>query len=93
MSALKADYLTVFQSDAGRRILAELMETFHVVRPVHGTGNSHETSFRDGQRYVVLYVLSRLGPEEREPARKPPTLTDQFVEDAIREFAETGAAP
>ena len=93
MSALKADYQTLFATDAGRRVLADLMESFHVVRPVHGTGNTHETAFRDGQRYVVLYLLAKLGPEPGEAPRKPPTLTDQFVEDAIRDFAETGMAP
>lgn len=55
------DYETVFSSEAGQRVLADLMASFHMGRSSHTSGDSHETAFREGERHVVLHVLSMTG--------------------------------
>ncbi len=56
----REDYETVFSSEAGRRVLADLMATFHMGRSSHVPGDSTETAFREGERHVVLHVLDML---------------------------------
>tara|TARA_R100000458_G_scaffold19831_2_gene17592 strand:- start:3354 stop:3629 length:276 start_codon:yes stop_codon:yes gene_type:complete len=55
------DFETVFSTAEGQRVLADLMSTFHMGRCTHVSGDSHETSFREGERHVVLYILDLLG--------------------------------
>jgi hypothetical protein len=63
VGALKADYITLFQTDAGRRVLMELMDSYHMLSLVHTIGDPYETAFRDGQRSVVVYMLRESRPE------------------------------
>ena len=57
----KEDYETIFASDAGQRVLADLMSQFHMGRSSHMAGDSHETAFREGERHVVLHILDMTG--------------------------------
>ena len=51
------DYVTVFNSDTGQRVLADLMSQFHMGRSSHASGDACETAFREGERHVVLHIL------------------------------------
>jgi len=57
----KEDYETVFSTEAGSRVVADLMAQFNVGRSSHTSGDSHETAFREGERHVILHVLHMLG--------------------------------
>ena len=37
------------------------MADFHVGRSSHAAGDSHETAFREGERHVVLHIMSMVG--------------------------------
>jgi hypothetical protein len=54
------DYQTVFSSEAGNRVLADLMSTFHIGSSSHVSGDSHETSFREGERHVILHIMHKI---------------------------------
>lgn len=54
------DYKTVFGTDQGRRVLYDMMKTHHIVSPSHVKGNTDETSYNEGQRMVVLRILTLL---------------------------------
>ena len=55
------DYTDIFETETGQRVLADLMETFHMSHSSHVASNPHETAFREGERHVVLHILSKLG--------------------------------
>ena len=57
----RSDYETVFSSEVGQRVLADLMAHFHMGRSSHTGGDSHETAFREGERHVVLHILNMTG--------------------------------
>lgn len=54
------DYQTTFGSEAGRRVLYDLMKQHHVVSMSHVRGSTDETTFNEGQRMVVLRIMSNL---------------------------------
>lgn len=54
------DYIVVFGSDAGRRVLSDLMSQFNIGKSSHIPNDSHETAFREGERHVVLHILSHI---------------------------------
>ena len=53
----RADYETVCSSEAGNRVLSDLIATSHTGRSSHVSGDSHETAFREGERHVILHIL------------------------------------
>ena len=61
LSMRKEDYETVFSSEAGQRVVSDLMVTFHWGRSSHAPGDPHETAFREGERHVILHLLNMLG--------------------------------
>lgn len=54
------DYQYVFESDAGRRVAADLEENFDPPTVKLSIGNSDETAFWLGQRSVVLYIAGQI---------------------------------
>tara|TARA_R110000823_G_scaffold206249_1_gene336949 strand:- start:7397 stop:7684 length:288 start_codon:yes stop_codon:yes gene_type:complete len=83
----KDDYKTVFSSDAGNRVLADLMVQFHVGRSSHMSGDSHETAFREGERHAVLHVLDMMG-KRSEPSWLNDKLDQGEIEySVIQEFS------
>ena len=53
------DYKTVFKSEAGKRVLYDLMKNNYMLSPTYTT-NVHEMSLREGARNSVLRIMSIL---------------------------------
>lgn len=44
-----------------QQVLGDLAGHYHIGTTTHVVGNPDESSFREGQRSVVLYILGRVG--------------------------------
>tara|TARA_Y100001963_G_C6617596_1_gene370095 strand:+ start:408 stop:677 length:270 start_codon:yes stop_codon:yes gene_type:complete len=53
------DYKTLFESEAGKRVLYDLMKNNYILSPTYTT-NINEMALREGARNVVLRILSIL---------------------------------
>lgn len=69
LKQLKAAYKFVFDTDDGRRVLADLRRRCHAHTSTFST-NANETFFNEGQRQVVLFIEDMLAEES---ARELPT--------------------
>ena len=57
----RKDYVAIFSSEEGNRVLINLMDLFHMSTSSHVEGAATETAFREGERHVVLHILHMLG--------------------------------
>ena len=53
-------WLTVMQSEAGRRVLRRILRETHLYRVSFVSGDPAATAFREGQRNVGLWLLAKL---------------------------------
>lgn len=60
---LLATYRAVFSTDDGEIVLADLQKRFHLSATTFERGDPHFSAFLEGQRSVVLTILSMM--EER----------------------------
>lgn len=76
-SQRRRDYEQIFESEAGKRILADMVRYAHILHPTYVKGDSHQTAFREGERNMVLRILSIIG-------QKP----EQFIENVndVKEY-------
>jgi hypothetical protein len=67
-----ASYQQTFSSEPGKKVLLDLMDVHHMSRPTFVGGGSDLTSYREGERSVVLRILSILGttPEKLDSLLK-----------------------
>ena len=59
-----SDYKTVFTSEAGKRVLWDILRNSFVLGSVY-CDNPHETALREGQRNSALRILSILQTDEK----------------------------
>ena len=86
-SKRRDDYETTFSTEAGQRVLADLMANFHMGRSSHADGDSHETAFRAGERHVFLHILNMPG-KRGDPAWVNDKLDQGEIEySVIQEFS------
>ena len=86
-SKRRDDYETTFSTEAGQRVLADLMANFHMGRSSHAAGDSHETAFREGERHVVRHILNMTG-KRGDPAWVNDKLDQGEIEySVIQEFS------
>lgn len=54
------DYVEVMTTDAGRRVLADMIAKFSVTVPVYALGDTNlsDISYRDGQRNAGIYIYN-----------------------------------
>lgn len=52
------DYRQVFSSQAGRRVLQDLMASCGMLQTSFTKSDPHETAFKEGQRNAVLRILT-----------------------------------
>jgi hypothetical protein len=57
---LMIDYQNTFNSETGKRVLYDLMRVHHVVSLSHVKNNPDMTTFHEGERNVVLRIMSNL---------------------------------
>ena len=65
---LYLDLREVFGSEAGKRVLWQLLEWCHVYNIIAVRGDPHQTYFKDGARSIGLKILAAMNmePLERE---------------------------
>lgn len=68
--ALACAYLTVFSSDEGKRVLADLLAKYPPDRPRFDDGgvfnpDTHRAAFRDGQSSVTTEILGAIEAGKR----------------------------
>ena len=54
---LKKTYRQLFNTDEGKIVLNDLELRFHSLTTTYVPGDPHDTSYREGQRSVVLTIL------------------------------------
>ena len=60
LKQLQNDFKTVFNSDEGKRVLADLEKRCHFLTTTNIKGFSHESAYMEGQRSVLLFIKQML---------------------------------
>lgn len=60
------DYQKTFHSDRGKKVLWDLMKTCHVLDSTFIQGDSVTTAFREGERNMVLRILTILKQDPKK---------------------------
>jgi len=63
---LSEAYSRLFASDDGKRVLSDLLRRFHALGPTFVEGSPDLSAFREGERNVILYILTRLRMTEAD---------------------------
>ena len=66
LQELQTDYKTVFNSDEGVRVMADLEKRCHFMTTTNIKGDSHESAYMEGQRSVLLFIKSMLQNENEK---------------------------
>ena len=66
LQELQTNYKTVFNSDEGKRVLADLEKRCHFLTTTNIKGDSHESAYMEGQRSVLLFIKSMLQNENEK---------------------------
>lgn len=61
--ALIRDYRQVFMTDAGQRVLADILERGGVMQPSFRGDGAGATAFREGQRYGALQIIEMINAD------------------------------
>jgi hypothetical protein len=64
--ATLADYQSIFGSDAGKRVLWDLMKHSNMMAPCTINGDPYATHYNDGMRSVCLYVLQKINADAKK---------------------------
>ena len=65
LQELQTDYKTVFNSDEGVRVMADLEKRCHFMTTTNIKGDSHESAYMEGQRSVLLFIKQMLQKENK----------------------------
>tara|TARA_Y100001937_G_scaffold32877_1_gene46829 strand:+ start:235 stop:471 length:237 start_codon:yes stop_codon:yes gene_type:complete len=65
LQELQTNYKTVFNSDEGKRVLADLEKRCHFLTTTNIKGDSHESAYMEGQRSVLLFIKQMLQTKEK----------------------------
>ncbi len=57
------DFVATFESPQGKRVLRYLIKQAHVLDPTFVQGDAHATSFKEGQRHIVLTILRAINKD------------------------------
>lgn len=63
---LKIDYNQVFGTDAGERVLADILAYCHVLEPLMGSIDTNQIIIREARRDVALTILQKLNWNEKD---------------------------
>ena len=66
IEGLKVNYKTIFNTDEGKRVLADLEKRCHYYSTTNVKGDSHESAYMEGQRSVLLFIKSMLQNENEK---------------------------
>lgn len=60
-TGLIQDYQAVFDSEAGRRVLLDLLDKGHILKPTNSVQfNPTEALLNEGKREMVLYIVGQM---------------------------------
>jgi len=62
---LQIDYKSIFNSDEGVRVMADLEKRCHFLSTTNIKGDSHESAYMEGQRSVLLFIKQMLLTKEK----------------------------
>ena len=65
LQELQTNYKTVFNSDEGKRVLADLEKRCHFLTTTNIKGDSHESAYMEGQRSVLLFIKQMLQKKDK----------------------------
>ena len=60
LQELQTNYKTIFNTDEGKKVLADLEKRCHYHSTTNVKGDSHESAYMEGQRSVILFIKSML---------------------------------
>ena len=60
LKGLQTNYKTIFNTDEGKEVLADLEKRCHYHSTTNVKGDSHESAYMEGQRSVLLFIKSML---------------------------------
>ena len=56
-ASLVQDYLTVFESDEGKKVLLDLMDKGYILKPTASLRGERDSNLNEGKRELVLYIM------------------------------------
>ena len=62
---LQIDYKSIFNSDEGVRVMADLEKRCHFLSTTNIKGDSHESAYMEGQRSVLLFIKQMLQTKDK----------------------------
>ena len=62
---LQIDYKSIFNSDEGSRVMADLEKRCHFLSTTNIKGDSHESAYMEGQRSVLLFIKQMLQKKDK----------------------------
>ena len=62
---LQIDYKSIFNSDEGVRVMADLEKRCHFLTTTNIKGDSHESAYMEGQRSVLLFIKQMLQTKDK----------------------------
>ena len=65
LKGLQTNYKTIFNTDEGKEVLADLEKRCHYHSTTNVKGDSHESAYMEGQRSVLLFIKSMLQNKEK----------------------------
>ena len=65
LKGLQTNYKTIFNTDEGKEVLADLEKRCHYHSTTNVKGDSHESAYMEGQRSVLLFIKQMLQKENK----------------------------
>ena len=66
LKGLQTNYKTIFNTDEGKEVLADLEKRCHYHSTTNVKGDSHESAYMEGQRSVILFIKSMLRKDKEK---------------------------
>ena len=71
MERLDYHYKTLFNTEAGKKVLLDLANRCRIARVTHVPGDTHETAFNEGRRSVYIYIAKMVSQKIEEALINP----------------------
>ena len=65
LQELQKNYKFIFNTEEGKKVLADLEKRCHYHSTTNVKGDSHESAYMEGQRSVLLFIKSMLQNKEK----------------------------
>ena len=66
LQELQKNYKFIFNTEEGKKVLADLEKRCHYHSTTNVKGDSHESAYMEGQRSVLLFIKSMLQNENEK---------------------------